>query len=114
MLPDLRRRGDLLPDPGLGLAAVVAGAAEVQPRVPRPCPAPALRTRLQHLHHLGLRLRVGVRDRAGGGQPRPGRVQAVRGGPRPAAAGLRRVRVWGRARGVRVHQVGFWTDTEQC
>ena len=109
MLPDLRRHGDLLPDPGLGLAAVVAGPGEVQPRVPRPRPPPALRTRLQHLR---LRLRVGVRDRAGGGHPRPGRVQAVRGGPRPAAAGLRRVRVWRRARGVRVHQVGILT--EQC
>ena len=111
MLPDLRRHGDLLPDPGLGLAAVVAGPGEVQPRVPRPRPAAALRTRLQHLH-LHLRLRVGVRDRAGGGHPRPGRVQAVRGGPRPAAAGLRRVRVWRRARGVRVHQVGILA--EQC
>ena len=109
MLPDLRRHGDLLPDPGLGLAAVVAGPGEVQPRVPRPRPPPALRTRLQHLL---LRLRVGVRDRAGGGHPRPGRVQAVRGGPRPAAAGLRRVRVWRRARGVRVHQVGILA--EQC
>ena len=108
MLPDLRRHGDLLPDPGLGLAAVVAGPGEVQPRVPRPRPAAALRTRLQHL----LLLRVGVRDRAGGGHPRPGRVQAVRGGPRPAAAGLRRVRVWRRARGVRVHQVGILA--EQC
>ena len=107
MLPDLRRRGDLLPDPGLGLAAVVAGPGEVQPRVPRPRPAPALRTRLKH-----LRLRVCVRNRAGGGHPRPGRVQAVRGGPRPAAAGLRRVRVWRRARGVRVHQVGILA--EQC
>ena len=112
MLPDLRRLGDLLPDPGLGLAAVVAGPGEVQPRVPRPRPPPALRTRLQHLHFRRLRLRVGVRDRAGGGHPRPGRVQAVRGGPRPAAAGLRRVRVWRRARGVRVHQVGILA--EQC